>query len=239
MSIFTEVVVRGGVTTTATTAQGLFTDTILRNWVDYAHRWAAAYKPWPFTECRSTTTYTSSQEEWTLLTSYETPFKADSIRLLQIGGERLQKLNFEDYQIFREEHSSDSDRVFSDYARMLFVNPNVDLSGTMTAWGQFQPPAWSDTTDDHPTSGAQSVFSTSEDEGNQAIVEEALSYLKEREKKTEESIRHHEKAINLLEVLWKRMGDEQFGYQSKNRGMFKRIDLVSGSYYDDTSEDQF
>lgn len=231
-SIITEVVVRGGISTTTSTAYGLYTDTILTNWADQAHRWAAAYKPWPFTEARVSTTFTGT-EEWTFP---DASFKADSIRLLQIGGKRLQKINFEDYQIFREEQSGATDRVYSDFARMLFINPDVDLSGTLTAWGQYQPVEWSDTTDN----ASVTVFSTNEDEGNEAIVQEVLSFVKDREKKPEESKLHHQNALQLLDNLWRRMGDEQFGYQGKNRGMWERVDIVNGSYYDDTLDtDQF
>ena len=51
--IITEVLVRGGKNTTS----GWVTDTMLNNWVSMAHRWAAGYKPWPFSEGRVSTTF--------------------------------------------------------------------------------------------------------------------------------------------------------------------------------------
>src|SRR5687767_14236959 len=105
--VIDQVLVRAG---TSSTATGLYTDAVLRDWVDDAHRWTAGYKKWPFTEGRVSTTYSGAEE-----TNYPEGWRPDSIRLLQIGGKRYQKLNFEDYQIFKEEQSSNDDRVYTDF----------------------------------------------------------------------------------------------------------------------------
>jgi len=86
-----DVIRKLGISTTA----AFYTDTILNEWIQQGVRWGTSYKKWPFTEGRISTTYAAT-EEW----SFE-GIKADSIRLLQVGGKRFQKLNFEDYQIFK------------------------------------------------------------------------------------------------------------------------------------------
>ena len=115
--IRTEILVRSGKDTTSAWTSEAF----LNDWVNQAHKWAGGYKPWVFTEGRTSTTWASVEE-----LNFE-GYKADSFRLLQIGGKRLTKLNFEDYQIFREEEASGTDRVFSDFGRLVFALVEVGL----------------------------------------------------------------------------------------------------------------
>src|SRR3990167_4637804 len=167
-----DVIRKLGISTTA----AFYTDTILNEWIRQGARWGTSYKKWPFTEGRISTTYTAT-EEW----NFE-GVKADSIRLLQVGGKRFQKLNFEDYQIFKEE------------------------------------------------------------EGNEAIVEEVLSYAKTRELKENETNFHHTRATQILDNLWTKINSEQFQYQTHRArgGMFKRINVLGGGVDDELiRRDQF
>src|SRR3990167_1302562 len=93
--IKTDVINKLGIATT----DANYTDAILNTWIQQGTRWATSYKKWPHTEGRVSTTFTGT-EEWTF-----EGYRADSFRMMQIGGKRLEKLNFEDYQIFREEDS--------------------------------------------------------------------------------------------------------------------------------------
>ncbi len=225
--IQTDVVRKLGISTTT----AYYTDAIIGAWVQQATRWATSYKKWPHTEGRVSTTYAST-EEW----SFE-GYKADSFRIMQIGGKRLDKLTFEDYQIFREESSSGSDRVFSDFGRLVFINPNVDLSGTLTAYGQFTP-VDIDITDATSTT----VFSGRDEEANEAIVQEVLSYAMTREKKDTEAEFYHKRATAILDGLWARVGDEQYAYKTHRTrgGMFKRVDILNNRTEDDgIRRDQF
>lgn len=219
--ILTQVLVRGNVTTTSAT-NGLYTDTILNGWMNDGHRWAAAQRKWPFTEGRVSTTFVSEE------TPYPEGWKSDSIRILTIGDKNFQKVNFQDYQIFKEERSGANDRIFSDFAGILYVNPSADASGTLIVYGQYTPAAL-DTTD----LTALTVFSDREEEGNEAIVEEILSYAYQREKKLDDAQYHHKRAMEIIDGVWKRYGDEQFGYHTKDRGMFKRIDVLDGASQDE------
>jgi len=216
-----QVLVRLGASTTL----AYYTDTILTNWFTLAHKWATSYKKWPYTEGKESTTYASSSEEY----AYPEGWRPDSIRLLQVGGKRHQKLNFEDYQIFREEQSSSKDRVFTDYMNRYFINPNTDASGTITVWGQYQP-TWDITDEDFKT-----VFSNIDEDGNEAIINRMLSYAMEREKKGQESVNFLQKGQLLLDAMWKRIQDEKFGYQGKDRGMWKDFDVLGGDYNDNTN----
>ena len=229
--IKTDVVRKLGISTTT----AFYTDDMLNDWILQGTRWATSFKKWPFTEGRQSTTYASSSEEW----SFE-GIKADSIRMAQIDGKRLDKLNFEDYQIFREEDDSGNDRVFTDFGRLVLINPNVDLSGTLTVYAQFTP-ADVDVTD--PT--ATTVFSNGDEEGNEAIVEKVLSFAKTRDGTTSsanEAIAHEAKAKDILETLYGKSQAEQFKYQTHRTrgGMFKRINVIDSGVEDDKiKRDQF
>lgn len=213
--IVNQVLVRLGASTTL----GYYTDTMMLDWFKLAHKYATSYKKWPFTEGKESTTFSSSTEEY----EYPEGWRPDSIRMLQVGGKRHQKLNFEDYQRFREDNPSSSDRVFSDYVDRYFINPNTDASGTITVWGQYTP--YFDVTDEDFTT----VFSDVEEDGNEAIVQKMMGYAMEKEKKTQESMACYAKSKELLDGIWKRIQDEQYAYQTKNRGMFKYFDVITGS----------
>ena len=220
-----EIMVRLGSDTT----EGYYTDSLLELWADQSHRWAASYKRWPFTEGKVTTTFVSSPEA----KAYPEGWRSDSIRILQIGSDvnyRLQKLNFEDYQLFREENSSSSDRVFSDFAGEYYINPNVDLSGSTTLWGQYTP----------ATLSSDTVFTGREEEGNEAIIQKMLSYAAMRDKRLNDAITFGQSAMLVLDNVWKRITDEQYAYQTKNRGMFERFDVLNGVNNDEIAKrDQF
>lgn len=227
--LITEVLVRNNRTTT----DSFITDAMLQDWVRQAHKWASAYHKWPFTEVRDNTlTYSTEEVPYS---SFNVDYKADSIRILQIGDKRLKKLNFEDYLTFKEEEPSSDDRVFSDFGRILYIHAG-DLTGTITAWGQY------DVKIDPTDYTATTIFSDYDEEGNEAIIEKASSYLKRREHMVEEAELHDQRALAKLEEIWKRILDEQYKYQTHPAagGQFERLDVVNGGFKDELfNRDQF
>lgn len=220
-----DILVQLGVSTTV----AFYTDQILNDWIDKAHKWSAGYHKWPFTEGRVNTTYVADAVDIEVGFNYPEGWKPDSIRSLQVGGKRFTKVNFYKYQQFREDYSSDTKKLFSDFGRLYYVNPRADVSGTTTLWGQYTPGTL-DSTD----VTALTVFSDTAEEGNEAIVEEVLSYAKKKEKKLQEALVHHQNALKLLEEIWGRVKDEQFGYHdTDNDGLFKRIDIIQGDFHSD------
>jgi hypothetical protein len=234
-----EVIVRLGIATTA----GYYTDAILDDWIDAAHRWAAGYKKWAFTEGRYSTTAASlstSEDGYTTL-EYPEGFRSDSIRLLTVNGKRFDKKNFYKFQSFLEDNSNDTSNIFTDFVRKVYINPRSSITGTVTVWGQVVP-AHFDYTDPTQTT----VFSNYDENGNHAIVEEVLYYASERERRGESRDQkgqtgHSLKAITLLDSIVESLKDEQFAYQdTDNDGMFQRVDVVNGDYYSDSfKRDQF
>jgi len=224
---FDEVPVRLGI---STTTSGYFTDQQIKDWVKQSYRFVTAYKKWPFTEGRVSTTYASSTEEW----DFE-GYRADTFRLLQIGGKRYDKRNFSDYQSYREDNSSGSDKIYSDFGRLVFINPQSSGSGTLTAWGQFVP-AELDTSDNTITT----VFTDREEELHEAMLQLIISYAEIRRENTEKSEYHYNKAVQIIENTWERVKEEQAQYQTHRRGIFKRFDAVEGVVRDEIiKRDQF
>lgn len=229
--IINDILVQLGVSTTV----AFYTDTIMDDWVDKAHIWAVGSYKWPFSEGRINTTYVADASVEVGF-NYPEGWKADSIRLLQVGGKRFTKVNFNNYQQFRENFPDDEKKIFSEWGRLYYINPLADVSGTTTLWGQYTPAALAETDNSVVT-----LFSDVADEGNEAIVEEVLSYAKKKQQKLQEAMAHHQKAQKILDDLWKRVQDEQFAYQNvEDEGLFKRIDILGGAMRDDIfKRDQF
>lgn len=229
--IINEVLVR----TNRSTTDSFITDQMLEDWLRTAHQYCSTQYKWPLSEVRDETISWDGSEEIDY-SSFSINFKADSIRMLQIGDKRLGKRNFEDYLIFREERKSAQDRIFSDFGRILFINPNADVSGTITAWGQTA------TSIDPTDASATTVFSSFDEEGNEAMVEKMSSYLKRRENTVDEAELHDQRADAVLAKVWKKIQNEQYKYQTgrDSEGIWKRFDVIGGGFRDEIfNRDQF
>jgi hypothetical protein len=156
--------------------------------------------------------------------------------MILIGGKRVDKMNFEDYLIMREERPQANDRVFSDFGRVLRINPYADVSGTISAFGQYTPKI--DATD----LTVVTAFSPYDEEGNEAIVEKMTGYLKRREHLPDEAELHDQRTDQKLNQVWEKIQTEQYKYKTgpDSEGMFKFFDVVEGGYRDDLfKRDQF
>lgn len=228
--IITEVLVRNNRTTT----DSFITDAMLQDWTRQANTYCTARYKWPFSEVRDQSLAWTGAEE-VPYTSFTVDFKADSIRLLQIGGRRLEKTQFEEYQTFKEEEPSSNERIFADFGRTLFINTVADVSGTITAYGQYIP------TIDPTDLTATTAFSTFDEEGNEAIVEKMTSYLKRREHLPDEAELHDQRADVKLQGLYEKVQAEQYKYKASpaSEGLWKRIDVVDGTFDDELNTNQF
>lgn len=222
--IITEVLVRNNRTTT----DSFVTDTMLQDWLRMANNYCTTFKKWPFSEVRDRS-YAWTGAEEVDYTAFTVDYKADSIRMMQIGDKRVDKMNFEDYLLMREERPDANDRVFSDFGRVLYVNPRADVSGTMSVFGQYTPKI--DATD----MTAVTAFSPYDEEGNEAIVEKMTGYLKRREHLPDEAELHDGRTDGKLIQVWEKIQAEQYKYKTgpDSEGMFKFFDVVEGGYRND------
>jgi hypothetical protein len=230
--IQTEFLVRNNLTTT----DSFVTDTTLKGWTQDALTYCAGYKKWVFTEGRVSTTFASlvTNEDGYLMGEYPEGWKADSIRLLTIGGKRVDKKNFYKFQEFVEDNEGATDRIYTDFNRRIIINPHIDLSGTVTAWGQYTPSL------DWSIPASVTPFSNNDEEGNEALVEKMTVYLKRREHLPQEAELHDKRVVDKLEELYKKTAEEQAMYQTTDgEGMWKRMDIVNGTFGDELSSNQF
>lgn len=224
--ITTEFLVRGQQSTTS----GFLNDTTINNWIKSRHRWAASAKKWPFTEGRVSTTFASlaTDEDGNLRGEYPEGWKPDSIRWLTIDGKKIQKIQFQQFQQFRELEPDSNKRRFTDYGRLYYINPNIDVSGSVALWGQYTPTDI-DTTDNVATT----IFSNVDEDGNEAIVEAMLSDLKARSNDPQQAQQHMAKANALLQGVWDRITQEQPNYHNGDVGLFEHFDVLQGGYRED------
>lgn len=224
--IITEVLVRNNRTTT----DAFITDTTIQGWLKDAHVWAASFKKWPMTEGKnSTTAVGTTNAEGYIAIAYPEGYKADSIRLITVGGKRTQKKNFYKFQQFVEDNPNDTSKIWTDYGRQVLFNPQIsEFSGTVVLWGQYTPIL--DVTDMTSTT----IFSDYDEQGNEALVEKMSEYLKRREHLEYEAQVHGQTAMAILTAVEGLIDEEAFGYQdTQNEGWLKRFDVLKGGFRED------
>ena len=214
------------------TASTFITEKMVRDWLNISHIWAAGYKKWPFTEYMDSSGYFTSGT-----VAYNYPnvnFKTDSIRMLGIGTMVAGGMNIFDKKIFSDfakylvDYSDATDKIFSDYRRILYINPNC-TSGSMVCFGQLTPP----TLGLVESSAASTVFSNYDEEGDDAIIDKVCSFAFRRMKKFQEAADFEARARTTLDELYKRIQDEQAQYQTKDRELFERMNIIDGLNYND------
>lgn len=208
-------IIRLGTDTTST----FITEKNIRDWLDLAHKWAAGYKKWPFTEYMDKSgAFTAGTE------TYAYPninFKTDSIRMIKVGDYLFDKKLFKDYLQYREDYPSGTDKIYSDYGRTLYINPNC-TTGTIYSYGQLTPPVLGLVS----SSTASTVFNSYDDEGDDAIIDKTCSYAFRKMKKFQEALDFESRARTTLDELWKRIQEEQAMYQTKDRPIWEDFDIL-------------
>lgn len=206
----------------------LFSETELVRWLTLAKDEAVSRHSWPFTEGKIDFAATAGLETY----DYPTNLKSDSIRYLTVGGKRYQKLLFEDYLNYKEDYPSGTDKYFSDRNRVIYTNYLVSgFGGTIVAYGQVE------VTGTVSSSITTTVFSMAEPEGDEAIIKLAYSKALSSDKMKNKVGGNQEKAeaFEILDGIWKRIQERQHTYQTKDRPMFERIDIINGNNYEDES----
>lgn len=211
----------------------LFSETELARWLTSAKDEAVARHSWPMTEIKREITSVSGQEEY----DYPTDLKSDSIRYLTVNDKRYQKLLFEDYLRYREDYSSGSKKFFSDRARIIYVNYLADDFGnSIVVYGQVE------VTGSVDSATTTSVFTIAEPEGDEAIIKLAYSRALASEKMKNPAKARIERmeAFEILDDIWQRISEKQHTYQTEDRPMFKRMNVLEGGLWGDSADpDQF
>lgn len=224
----TTILVRSGKDTTS----AWLSESIINDMIDDANTWVSGYRKWAFSEGRASTTFASlvTDEDGLLRGELPENWKTDSIRMMTIGGKIVDKKEYTTFRKFLEQNSPTNKRYFTDLARSYYVNAGIDISGTVTVYGQYTPARIAD----GDANDLTEIPVTSLDETTEALIQEVLSYIASRDQNDNLASSKHEKAEKILINLWNRIQEEQSNYQSASvEGMWKRIDILQGAAVDD------
>jgi len=195
----------------------------IKRWINLAIQRAWDYARWIFSE-KAVYTQTSTSEYY----DYPDEFISDSITILKVEDENgkmktYKKITFEDYQKYREENEDGTNKVFSDFRRFYFINPNAFdkvVGRKIEIWGKKRAKKLTADTDLLPFSPDTD---DEENSGNEAIVKLAYAIALASEKKREpaRAAREEAEAYAILEIIAKREREEQARYQTKDRPLFR------------------
>lgn len=193
---------------------------MIKRLINRAVRKAAAAYDWPYTERALKRDSESGQEYY----NYPENWKPDSIKKLKYNGEKYDKKRFQDYEDYQEEYGTGAtDKIFSDYRNRYFINPAPaqDIAGGIEIWGQEIPDDMVDDTDTTPFSA--------EPEIEEIIIDITRGLILQKNKGSDmaRSDKIIKEAMVLLSLVWDKVKKRQTGYKSKNKSMFKRLNLFS------------
>lgn len=199
MQTYTEMLAELGSRLMVADNSTLYTATRLGNLIQNAHFRATGYKDWPeLVRAKVTTTTTDTYYD------YPEEFRTDSISRVVINEKIYEKKNYEDFLNYKDENSD---------------SLNAYTAGlTMDVYGCIQPEQLSQ-------SITTTIFSKSDETGNEAIVKMALhdALIKTN---SNLAIQEENEAKTILENIWKRIANRQQSERRLNRPMFNVPDFL-------------
>lgn len=206
----------------------LWSETDLQALIQLGVSKAWDFKPWPFTQKRSTGT-TDSTGVSNGYYPHPTDMVIESAFLLRVNGKEYKKLDFLDYLKTLEDDSTYTGRIWSEWAGNVYINKNAYTVGqTYEMLGKAFPATLSGTSDLLPFSP---VSDNNEFSGNEAIVQLGYAEALDSEKKNQpqQAEIERKKAYQTLELLWKPFAERKALMQSKGRPMFEVPDFFAGN----------
>jgi len=172
--------------------------------IQNAHTWATNLFVWTDLVKAKKTKTVAGQEYY----DFPDELRSNSIVRLTIDGDSYERKNFEDFRAYKENNSTSTKKIFANYGRQFWVNPIPATTGSnnLIIWGAVQADALS-------AGSSETIFTNSNPEGNEAIVQRALGVaLKRIDKK--QSILETQEALATLQKLHE---DEISSTQRDNR----------------------
>jgi hypothetical protein len=145
----------------------LWTTARLETLIQDAYRWATGLFNWPQTQSAKVSSTVKDQEAY----DYPGDFRSNSVVRVVIDSKRYDRKAFEDYLDFKLENPDQTQkRIFADFNRQIFILPvpTANGNGNLSVWGHNEVAQLSGGTD-------TTIFSTSDEPCNEAIVKKALS----------------------------------------------------------------
>jgi len=202
-----------------------FSTDYLKRVVNRGIKWAAGLYDWPHTESAVIRDSEAGQE----YVNIPENFKRDSITHAVYDGKHYEYVNWEDYQIYKEnEGVNATDKNCSDYGNKLFFNPTPSstIVGGIEIFGHAIP---SDLTGDSDVTIFQG-----DTEIEEAILKwcEAQCLKKQRGSYFNAGVAQEELAKKDLSIIWDKIAKKQSKYKNKGRNMFNPVVITRrGSGY--------
>lgn len=197
----------------------IVTTTQIKRWLNLGKNKALTYKKWPFLEYKG-----SDLIDATGNYPYSTLMKTKSAWLVRVGGEKYDKIRYEDYLHYLEDEPAGTDKVWAEFDRTIYINGNactvgdaIEIYGTAGVV-------------DLSADGDTSPFSEAEPSGDEAIVNYAVAKgLKKLGASRGEIADVINEANQILNDIWDRMTEAMPREQTKKTPFFKKVDLLNGT----------
>lgn len=194
--------------------------------VQDANQWAGTLHFWPpLYRARIFSTTPNTQGLTYDYYDYPSDFLTGSASRLYIDNKKYDKKAYQDLMDYADNVVQGSvppdptKRFFAEYGRQFFVWPASTAAGASNGviWGNIQPLQIS-------TPSSTTIFSLWNDSGNEAILKKALSVALER---LDPAFANQQKAeaIQLLELIWKKITDEAQKSQRLNHPFYQVPDF--------------
>ena len=193
MKTFTELTAELGSRLMSADNSTLYTTARKEKLIQDAHLWATSYKEW--VELVRAKTTTSTTDDY-----YDCPdeFRTDSIIRVVIDGNVYKKKNYEDFLDYLADNA--------DYLDSYVAGKVMDV------YGCIQPEQLSGGTD-------TTIFSDSDETGNEAIVKKALSVALKKNNPNLAVLEENEAKV-ILENIWRRQSQRQHRDERLNHPLF-------------------
>src|SRR3990167_28388 len=192
----------------------LYTTSSVQTLIKDAHMWATALHPWPSLRKAKTTSTDGSYYY-----DYPANFKTDSIFRVIIDEIEYNRKNFEDFLDFKENNSGRTDKkIFADFGRQIFIFPTPSIgTDNFDVWGEYQVTQLSGASD-------TTIFTYSDETGNEAIVKKALSVALAKTNK-QLATQEETEAKNILDGIYRKILQRQQRDQKLDQPMFNVPDF--------------
>lgn len=190
-----------------------FLDTEIEGYINQTYKKVLGMHDWASTEFGLYTTTVASQEvyDYPVLADGRT-FMTDSIKMLDVNGIPYERLDFESYRKYKYENPTQTNKLyFSDYNRQIFIFPIPTASSLeILAFGKLTGLALS-------ADGTSTIFSASETEMDEAIVQLVLSICLKKATRPSEAKTEELAAKETIETCWGRWKNRQFNAHSNKQ----------------------
>ena len=208
----------------------LYNPTLIKRAINRAYRKAGALFPWPELMDAKKTSTQANQEYY----DYPQNWRSNSIwklTILDSDGEDDRygeepdgsPLSFDDYLAWKEDNPDSTDKKWANQWRRFFIWPIPTTAGTnnISVWGIM-------VTTELSADGDTTIFSYSANEGNEAIVLEAVAILKSKGEQEKAGEFRSVEAKQILTTYWMKVRKEMAKYE-KNMPFFDVQDFFGNS----------